>query len=283
MKKTVKAIYHIAKSISKEYSKRSVGAYSAQAAFFIFVSFFPFAILLFYFLGFIPGIENSMVGDTFNLVPESLATLIIEAKEQVNTSEKHTFLLLVSVVAALWTASKGIYGITLGLDTVFDISSPREIWRRIRATLYTVIFIFVIIGVLVLLIFGNVIYEGIYNAFPDFGAKILVLNLFRFLVFLLILIGFFTVTYRYLTSQKLRVKQVFPGAVIAAVGWILFSYAYSLYMNGYDFSSSIYGSLTAVVLLLLWLYSCMNILLFGALINSMLFSAKIEFLHPKDY
>ena len=58
-----------------------------------------------------------------------------------------------------------------------------------------------------------------------------------------------------------------PGALFTGAGWILFSYIFSVYINNFSNYSRIYGSLTAIVLLMLWLYSCMTILLYGAEVN----------------
>ncbi|MEG0019288.1 MAG: YhjD/YihY/BrkB family envelope integrity protein, partial [Oscillospiraceae bacterium] len=60
-----------------------------------------------------------------------------------------------------------------------------------------------------------------------------------------------------------------PGAAIASGGWLIFSFGYSIYINYFSSYASLYGSLGALMLFMLWLYMCMNILLVGALINKL--------------
>lgn len=276
MKKLSEAVYKTVKSISNQYAERSVSAYSAQAAFFIFISFFPFAIILFHFIRLFPNIDIDLSSEAGGLIPQMVITIISEAREQATASGSRTVIFVVSVLTALWSASKGIYAITLGLDSAYRIKDGRNsIVTRLRSTLYTVAFVVIIVAALGLLVFGNVLNEKASELFPDFAGLIFIIKTFRFLFLLLILIAFFTLTYKFLPNGKRKIGETLPGAVIASVGWLGFSYAYSLYIDNYNVSSSVYGSLATIVLLMLWLYSCMNILLFGALVNSWLSKGRI--------
>ena len=277
MKKAVEAVYMTVKNLTKQYTERSVSAYSAQAAFFIFVSFFPFVIILFYVINLFPDFKVDISADALELVPQYVMGLVEEARNQATVSGQRTVILLVSVATALWSASKGIYGITMGLDSVYKVDEKRSsLLIRLRSTLYTLAFIVILIAVLGLLVFGGVLHDKLLDVFPDFAGLLFIIKSFRFAFLLLVLLVFFTLTYRFLPNTKMRFADVFPGAVIASIGWLVFSYIYSLYIDHYNISSSVYGSLAAVVLLLLWLYSCMNILLSGALVNSWLSEGRIR-------
>ena len=71
-----------------------------------------------------------------------------------------------------------------------------------------------------------------------------------------------------LPNRKATFKSQVPGAVLIAAGWSLFSYFFSLYFELFPGFSNMYGSLTALIMVMLWLYICMNLLLYGAEINS---------------
>ena len=277
MKKAAEAVYKTVRNFSKQYTERSVSAYSAQAAFFIFVSFFPFVIIFFYILNLFPDISFDISDDALELVPQYVMGLVNEARSQATVSGQRTVIFLVSVATALWSASKGIYGITMGLDSVYRVEEKRSsLLIRLRSTLYTLAFIVILIAVLGLLVFGGVLHDKLLDSFPDFAGWLFVIKTFRFVFLLLVLLVFFTLTYKFLPNMRIRFADVFPGAVIASIGWLGFSYIYSLYIDNYNINSSVYGSLAAVVLLLLWLYSCMNILLAGALVNSWLSEGRIR-------
>ena len=83
---------------------------------------------------------------------------------------------------------------------------------------------------------------------------------------------FFALLYTFLPRKKPRLKflKQLPGAVAAAACWMIFTYIYTVYIENFSNYSYVYGSLTAVVFLMLWLYFCMNIFLFGAQLNKML-------------
>lgn len=167
MKKAVEAVYMTVKNLTKQYTERSVSAYSAQAAFFIFVSFFPFVIILFYVLNLFPDFKVDISADALELVPQYVMGLVEEARNQATVSGQRTVIFLVSVATALWSASKGIYGITMGLDSVYKVDEKRSsLLIRLRSTLYTLAFIVILIAVLGLLVFGGVLHDKLLDVFP---------------------------------------------------------------------------------------------------------------------
>ncbi|HAN21235.1 MAG: hypothetical protein A2Y15_06650 [Clostridiales bacterium GWF2_36_10] len=123
-----------------------------------------------------------------------------------------------------------------------------------------------IVGTFVLLVFGNRIIEMTEENFP-YAAVVFIIMSLRYLIGFCLLVFFFTIIYRALPSGKQRFSHQLPGAIIASVGWIAFSLMFSFYIDNFSNYATVYGSLTAVVLLMLWLYSCMYILFFGAEIN----------------
>ena len=90
--------------------------------------------------------------------------------------------------------------------------------------------------------------------------------LFALAVFLFTFVGLYTIV----PAKKQKPRQQLPGAVFTAVGWLIFSYAFSIYFTHFSNFSYMYGSLTAVVLLMLWLYICICILFVGAELNGFL-------------
>ena len=89
----------------------------------------------------------------------------------------------------------------------------------------------------------------------------------------------FTIIYAFVgkigkVRWKERITQHLPGAVFTTLGWMLFSYGFTLYIHFFPSASAIYGSLTAVCLLLLWVYVCVIILLVGAEVNKLILRSK---------
>jgi membrane protein len=96
---------------------------------------------------------------------------------------------------------------------------------------------------------------------------------FKGLIMLAILILFFDVIFTALPNKKLTLKKQLPGAVICGIAWYIFSFGLSVYVDYFN-GFSMYGSLTTIALIMLWLYFCMYILMLSAEINVVVFSGK---------
>jgi membrane protein len=102
--------------------------------------------------------------------------------------------------------------------------------------------------------------------FPILGEITRYVISFRTML-LFILTLCFAMLYTYVPEKKQQFLKQVPGAIFSTLGWIGFSFAFSIYFSNFSNYSVMYGSLTAIVLLMLWLYSCISILFFGAEIN----------------
>ena len=176
----------------------------------------------------------------------------------------------VTALTALWSAGRGMFSVARGLNRVNGYGEKRwYVINRLICSGYTIVFILVCILSLGLLVFGNMIQEFMVNRFPIIADVTTHIISFRALWAMMILIIFFLGIYTFVPDKRLKLRDQLPGAVFSTVGWMAFSFAFSLYFShiGGKNYSYMYGSLTAIVLLLLWLYFCMCILFFGAEIN----------------
>lgn len=130
------------------------------------------------------------------------------------------------------------------------------------------LFVLAIIISLLLLVMGNRIHAALVIHAPLLGRMLgRLLSAKTFLVFVVLFLVFL-VLYRYLPNRKASLKSQVPGAFIIAVAWSLFSYFFSLYFTFFPNFSNMYGSLSALIMVMLWLYVCMNLLLYGAECNA---------------
>lgn len=177
-------------------------------------------------------------------------------------------MLTITLITSIWSASKGTLSLVRGLNGVYNIEETRNyIILRIVSFFYTVSMIVLVLSSLILLVLGNTLYHLIIEYMPWLST---LLNLFintRTILFLCIMILFFMLIYKALPARKSILIIQLPGAIFSSVAWTLFSYGFSFYFNNYGNYSYMYGSLTAIVLIMLWLYSCMYILFLGGEIN----------------
>lgn len=246
-----------------------ITVYAAQASFFVIISAVPFISLLVSVIGLlIPADVQSIFTDI--KIPDSLASVLGSALDNIRNAP-NVSLLSLSAVTALWSASKGTAAIRSGLETVYHAESTRGfIMQRLWSLVSTLLFIILIIALIVVLLFGNFISDllGIYHITD-------VIMWLRFPVAFVLMCVVFCVMYSSTAKRGRLVRSDFlvhiPGAVFSSIGWILFSFFYSLYIAYFPNASYIYGGLAAVCLIMLWIYFCMIILLLGAELNKLYF------------
>ena len=256
------------KGIFDKYKKDEVTVYAAHASFFIVIAFFPFIMLLLTVIQLVPGVQKSdLLSLLVNIMPDMFDPLVVSIINDLYTKSPATIVSITSITA-LWSAARGMQGIESGLNRVFESPQTKGfILRRIICAGYTLLFIGSCLVSLLLLVFGSTIHGFLTRRFPWTLPSIGVLFHLRSLMTMWLLSIVFTSLYTYVPVHKHTLRSQVPGAVFATLGWIIFSYLFSIYFNHFSNFSYMYGSLTAIVVVMLWLYICICILLIGAEIN----------------
>lgn len=257
------------KQIYDKYSKDEMTVYAAQASFFSIIAAFPFIMVLLALIQFIPSITKAnLLQLMITLIPSTLEmdSIIVNVIDNLYTNSPVTVLSL-SAVAAIWSSSRGMLSIERGLNRIFGHQKKRSyIMTRIIAAGYTVVFMVICILTLVLLVLGSSIQSFMNHHFTVLAEITRVVVTFRTML-IFILTVCFAVLYTYVPTKKQHFMKQLPGAIFSTVGWMGFSFAFSIYFNNFNNFSVMYGSLAAIVLLMLWLYACICILFLGAEIN----------------
>lgn len=270
----IKSTFRIIGLLSRKIRDDHVAAFSAQAAFFIIISFFPFIMLLLSIIKYFPIEEESMLLMLNQAFPTTVNSLITSIVREIYDTAASTTLISVTVVSTLWSAGKGFLAVMKGLNSVYEINETRHsLLLRGMAALYTLIFAIMVILTMILFVFGNRLYFWIGQKLPVIEDTAFVIISLRTIVGLVTLIIFFVIIYIVIPNRKTKLMHELPGAMLCAAGWMGFSYAFSYYIDNFSNYASMYGSLTAVVLFMLWLYFCMYLLFLGAEFN-LLFENK---------
>ncbi len=274
----IKSTLRLISLLSKKIRDDHIAAFSAQAAFFIIISFFPFIMLLLSIVKYFPIEEESMFQLLSQAFPTTVNSLIESIISEIYRVAASTTLISATIVSTLWSAGKGFLAIMKGLNSVYEINETRHnLLLRAMAALYTLIFAIMVITTMLLFVFGNRLYFWIEHKIPVIKETAFLIISLRTIVGLVTLIIFFLLIYIVIPNRKTKVLNELPGAMICSAGWMGFSYAFSYYIDNYSNYASMYGSLTAIVLFMLWLYFCMYLLFLGAECN-LLFENK-AFIH----
>lgn len=266
-KKNDKGALHLALGFMERMRKDHVSAYAAQAAYFLIMSFIPFVLFLTAIVQYTPLTYREVRQAIMSVVPENLQGFVLNIVAEVFS--KSAAVLPLSALVALWSSGKGMQALINGLNTIYHVKETRN-WlvNRIYSMFYMFLFVLALIASLLLLVMGNRIHVLISGYVPFLGNVIgRILGAKTFLVFLM-LFFVFLVLYRYLPNRRASLKSQVPGAFLTAVAWSVFSYLFSLYFTFFPDFSIMYGSLSTLILVMVWLYFCMNLLLYGAEINA---------------
>jgi membrane protein len=283
----VKSTFRLIGLLSRKIRDDHVAAFSAQAAFFIIISFFPFIMLLLSIVKYFPIEEENMFLLISQAFPTTVNSLIESIISEIYRVAASTTLISATIVSTLWSAGKGFLAIMKGLNSVYEINETRHgLLLRAMAALYTLIFAIMVITTMLLFVFGNRLYFWIEQRFPVIEDTAFLIISLRTIVGLITLIIFFLIIYIVIPNRKTKLMHELPGAMICAAGWMGFSYAFSYYIDNFSNYASMYGSLTAIVLFMLWLYFCMYLLFLGAEFNLLFenksFIQKIKLIYGKS-
>ena len=249
------------------FTKLRVPVYAANAGYFIVLSVFPMLLLFVGFLRYTGLSVDSLTQLLYGVVPEAL---IPSAKRLILNTYQSTSGTVVSIsaVTALWSGSRGIYGLLTGLNAIYNVSEDRGyLYTRTVSVLYTFVFLLVLLLTLVVNVFGTTLLQMLPVGTGTLWEVLSGVVDLRFFVLLFVQTAVFTAMYMVLPNRHNKLMDSLPGALLTSVGWLVFSDLYSLYVENFSSYANIYGSVYAVALSMLWLYCCISIVFYGGALN----------------
>ena len=273
--------WELAKRVWTEINNDRVWGRAAELSYYFLLALFPLLIFLTSVIGIVlgpgTGARQALFSYLAGIMPPSAFQLIDATMleiSQASSGSKISFGLL----AALWAASNGMSAITDSLNAAYDVEETRPWWKhRLVAIILTIALSVLIISALLLVVAGGGIGEGVANAYgfgPAFAIAWKIIQwpvAFAFLILAFALIYYFAPDLR---DQKWH--WLTPGAAIGVALWLLVSFGFRTYLQFFDSYSATYGSLGAVIILMLWLYFTGLAVLIGGEINSEIENAAAE-------
>lgn len=249
-------------------------ALASQLAYYLILAFFPFLIFVITLIGFINLNESAVLDGLSRLLPTSVFQLTESITIEIIGSQNKS-LLGISILITIWSATSGFRAVIKGINKAYHIEEDRNYIRRTIISLFgTVALAFSVLTALALLVFGNIIGKTLIGILPFPEITVIIWNILRNGVGIFALILVFAAIYRYAPAKKIRWKEVLPGSIVSALGWVIISMIFSFYINNYSNYSRVYGSLAAVFILMIWLFLTSIIFIFGVEINSVLAKNK---------
>lgn len=271
-------LYRLQKVIRRFVSEAEVGTYASGAAFFLFLSLIPMVMIASSILPYDALKSGGGVKISQAVIPEKVYSFLLGIVESYHGN--NMTLLSVSAMVAVWSASKGMLALIKGLNHIYEVEESRGyLLLRLKAAFYTLFILLAILLSAGILVFGNTLAGWLI---PDTGMAALLWRMFggiRHLSVAALISVVFCTLYVLLPNNQMSWKSHYPGAVFTSVFWTLYSFGFSIYID-YFGGFSMYGSLTTIVIVMIWLYFCMYIFFAGALVNKWISDHYIDALFP---
>ena len=270
-----------AKRVINEVQSDDVFGRAAQLSYYFLLALFPMLLFLTSVIGFVlgsgSGVRHSLFGYLSRVLPGSAFSLVDSTMYEV-TAASGGGKLSFGLLAALWAASSGMSAITESLNIAYDVKESRPWWKqRMIAIGLTLALSILIIVALMLVLFGGKIADllAVNFGFGDlFTVSWKVLQWPIVLAFMLL--AFALIYYLAPDLHKQKWIWITPGSVIGVALWLLVSAGFKLYLHFFNSYSNTYGTLGAVIILMLWFYLTGAAILIGGEVNSEIENAAAE-------
>jgi membrane protein len=256
---------------------------AAQLSYYFLLALFPLLLFLLTLFGYMNGagshLRHKLITYLGNVMPDSALQLVVVTIDQV-TEARGGGKLSFGLLAALWAASSGLNALAQALNAAYDVPETRPWWKvRLISIGLTVAIAVLILSALLIVLYGGrfgVFLAAFVNEGDAFHVAWKILQwpiALAFIFFAFSLIYQFAPNVsarrrgRHLPADDLRRRWLSPGVVVAIILWLLVSLGFRLYLHFFNSYSATYGSLGALIVLMLWFYLTGAAILLGAEIN----------------
>jgi membrane protein len=264
--------------LNQEISDDNVFNGAAALGFYLTLAIFPAIILLMSIIPYLPidRVDEAIMDLLGQALPAEAYDMVAGVVAEV-TSERRGGLLSFGFLGTLWAASTGMYAIMQQLNITYDVKEGRSFLRaRVTALVLSLLFGLLVLGAFSLIVLGGVIQDWIGSRFGFSEALLTFFAVFRWVLIVLALLLGFAMIYRYAPNVEQKFSFVSPGSVFGVFLLIVVSLGFTVYTSNFADYNATYGSIGAVIILMLWLYIAGLVILIGSEINALLehYSAK---------
>jgi len=271
------SLVELLKRTVKDFIEDEMPIYASALAFQMLFSLFPFLLFLIALIGFLDlqKFFDWIQQQAALFLPAQAMGPVNEVIAQFQTERAGLFSL--GIVLALWTASAGVRSTMSAMNKAYDVEEGRPAWKRIPLSVfYTVGIALMLLSAAGLMVVGPEVMRWLAGWV---GLEQLIVTLWTWLrwpVAILLMILAVAVTYYVAPDVEQSFRFITPGSVVAVLVWIVASLGFGLYVQNFGHYDATYGSVGAIIVMLLYFFISSAVLLFGAELN-----AVIEHHHPE--
>lgn len=266
------------KSVASELVTRlvehNVTQAGGQLAYFTLLSIFPFLIYVNALIG-VLNLNPLQIREFLNpIFPGDVVSLITTYIDYVSDHQSLS-LLSIGIVISIFSASKSVRALSTVLDTAYGVEHRRGFWWNLGFSLLFIFGMGLMVAALAIIVpLGESFFLKLTDLFGLSDRLAVHLNLWRWAVTVAVLFCVLALMYWFVPNRRLKLKHILPGALFGMVGFVFLTRGFSIYVTYFLQNSALYGSINAIILLLLWLYCAGLIIAVGAEINGALESRR---------
>ena len=245
---------------------------AAALGFYLTLAIFPAFIVLMSTIPYLPieNIDGAIMDLVRQTLPRESAVLVEDVVNEV-TQQQRGGLLSFGLLATLWVASSGMYAIMQQLNITYRVKEARSLVRgRLIAIVLSLLFGLLVLGAFSLVVMGGALETWITDRLGTSDLLASGFAVFRWIIICLGLLMGHAFFYKFGPNVEQRFRFITPGSMFGSIMLILASLAFSLYISNFGNYSATYGSIGAVIVLMLWLYIAGFVILVGSEINALL-------------
>lgn len=263
------------RALWEEINEDDCWGMAAQLSYYFLLAFFPFLLFLSALIGFIPVASNLLshfIVELNKFLPTQTAQFVQEILSDL-VHNRNQGVLTAGFALSLWSASMAFNGMVSLFNSAYEVKETRSYFQtRSLSILVTIIVSAFVLSSGVLLFFG----DRLIDLLAMGGTVRLLYGVLRWgLIFFLLNIGI-QIVYFTLPARRLPWKVLSPGSCFATLGWIFGSLGFRFYVNHYGNFQLLYGSLGALIILMVWFYICSLFLIVGGELDSEVYKMRRE-------
>jgi membrane protein len=245
---------------------------AAQVSYYLILSIFPFLIFLVTLVSYTNLVHENSLQVLSGFLPASVYRLILDVVKSITASRNTAFISL-GMLATIWSSSIGILAFMYGMNKAYNKKETRPFWKvRALSVLFTLALAAILLLSAVLVVFGEILGRHLFTVLNLPSSFDITWDIFRYTAAIVTLFFVFALFYIYIPNCSLSFRSVLPGSALATAGWIMLSAGFAFYVNNFGSYSKIYGSIGAIIALLIWLYWSSMIVFIGSELNALLYN-----------
>src|SRR3954451_21559931 len=263
----------VAKRVGNEFNEDDISGRSAELAYYFFLAIFPALLMMVTLLGFFSGpgssIQQAMMQNFARLLPGSASELVSKTLGEVHKNAGG-LKVAIGLLGALWSASAGVVAISDVLNICYEVKETRSfIKRRAVMSALTIALAVLVLTAVTLILYGGTIAEYVGAHVGLGGPAVLAWKILQWPVAFLFMSVAFGCVYYFAPNLKVPSwSWITPGSLVGFGLWIVASVVLRVYLHYFNSYSATYGSLGAVIILMLWFYLTGMAILLGGEVNS---------------